>query len=267
MVTYNGDFLKNSVIIAAHPDDEILWFSSIMENVGKIIIVFQDFWADPEIGQKRAAAVAELPHPEVRSLAIPEAGTYGCANWAKPVLSEIGMEFAVEARVREIKRLVKMATPIGAMRRHTPNRSVAFNYRANYDAIYAALDKELAAGMNVFTHNPWGEYGHEDHVQVFRAVDSLRQKKGFTQWMSNYCTNRSLPLAKTYFDNKSSSYFSHRTDKFYAEEVANVYRKHDCWTWNDNWQWFEEDSFMEAPHQQANSNVQTHLFPLNLFSI
>lgn len=267
MAQKNSNFLENSIIIAAHPDDEILWFSSIMEKVNKVIIIYQHCWAEPEIGEKRAAAVAELPHPNVQALAIPEAGTYGCANWQNPVLSDVGLAFGFQEKFREIKRRIKIASPIGAFRLHTPRQSIAHNYRENYSAIYQALEKELSAGMNVFTHNPWGEYGHEDHVQVFRVVDKLRQNLGFTQWMSNYCTNRSLPLAKTYFDHQPSSYFSHQTDKSYADKVADIYRKHGCWTWSDNWQWFEEDSFMEAPHQQANAKEQAHLFPLNLFSI
>ena len=32
---------KNTVLVVAHPDDEILWFSSILENVSKIIIIFK----------------------------------------------------------------------------------------------------------------------------------------------------------------------------------------------------------------------------------
>ena len=33
---------KNSVLVVAHPDDEILWFSSIIKDVDKIIIVFNE---------------------------------------------------------------------------------------------------------------------------------------------------------------------------------------------------------------------------------
>ncbi len=260
-------FLTNSVIVAAHPDDEILWFSSIMEEVDKVIIVFRDFWADPEIGAKRAAAIAELPHPNVVCLALPEPGSYGCANWQNPEPCDVGLKFGVQSRLRELKRRVKIAVPMLDPSKNTPRQSVAAAYRKNYHEIYTTLDKELSTVVNVFTHNPWGEYGHEDHVQVFRAVDALKKKHGFTQWMSNYCTNRSLPLAKIHGVTKPAVYLRQKTNISYAEEVAAVYRKHDCWTWDKDWPWFEEECFTEAPSEQACSGGQEHLFPLNFFSI
>lgn len=263
----NDRFLDNSIIIAAHPDDEVLWFSSIMEQVGKVIVIYQDCWAEPEIGQKRAAAIQEIPHPNIHTLAIPEAGTYGCANWNEPVLSEVGIAFGLEANIREVKRRIKRALPIGGFRANAPKQSVTQIYQKNYMDICEMLRSELRSDMNVFTHNPWGEYGHEDHIQVFRAVDELRGEIGFTQWMSNYCTNRSLPLALTYFDHQPKPYYRHPVDKKYAEEVADVYRKYDCWTWSDEWQWFNEECFMQAPSQQSNATAQSHLMPLNLFSI
>lgn len=264
MLNLDQNFLKNSVIVAAHPDDEILWFSSIMKQANKVIIVYEDYWAHPELGAKRAAAVAELPHADATSLKIAEAGTYGSANWQNPELSQYGITFGLEGVKREVKRQIKRVSPLRAQ---TPDQSVWTNYKANYDKLYAALDKVLSEGMNVFTHNPWGEYGHEEHIQIFRVIDDLRAKKGFKLWMSNYCTNRSLPLAMTYFSASETQYIKRPTDKVYADAVADIYRKHDCWTWHDDWKWFDEECFMEAPTHQKNDGAQAHLFPLNLFSI
>lgn len=264
MLDINQNFLENSAIVAAHPDDEILWFSSIMKDVNKVITVYEDYWAHPELGAKRAAAVADLPHGDATSLKIAEAGTYGCANWQAPELSQYGIGFGSEGTKREIKRQIKRASPL---RGRTPDQSVWANYKANYNKIYSALDDVLSEGMNVFTHNPWGEYGHEEHIQLFRVIDDLRTKKGFKLWISNYATNRSLPLAMTYFSSSEIQYIRRPTDKIYAEAVADVYRKHDCWTWHNEWKWFDEECFMEAPLRQANAGEQAHLFPLNLFSI
>lgn len=260
-------FLTNSVIIAAHPDDEILWFSSIMQDVSEVIIVYEDYWAQPEIGQKRAKAVRELPHPKVSSLKIAEAGTYGSANWAKPELSKYGLKFGRTANMREIKRRVKRALPLKAVRARTSKNSVWRNYCENYHLIYEKLKLRLTSDMNVFTHNPWGEYGHEEHVQLFRLVDQLRREIGFTLWMSNYCTNRSLPLAQRYFSKDKIDFLRMPTNVDYAEQVADIYRKYDCWTWDDNWVWFEDECFMQAPAQISDSGTEAHLCPLNIFSI
>jgi hypothetical protein len=78
-------------------------------------------------------------------LAIPEAGSYHLAEWTRPEISPYGLVLERPSTKRETVRL----------------------YEENFHSIHACLKAELSADMNVFTHNPWGEYGHEDHVQVY----------------------------------------------------------------------------------------------------
>ena len=82
-----ADLLTNSVIVAAHPDDELLWFGAILKQVDQVIVVFEDFWPDPAIGPARAKALAEFPRDNVHTLAMAEAASYGCADWGNPKLS------------------------------------------------------------------------------------------------------------------------------------------------------------------------------------
>lgn len=262
-------FLKNSIIIGAHPDDELLWFNSILRDVDEVVIVFQDFWARPEIGAARAAALADYPRGRVTCLGVAESGAYGCADWANPTINEFGLAFGIEANRRELRRFAKMS--LSKVAAYPPDRvasaSVARAYQANFHSIREALRPRLRRDMNVFTHNPWGEYGHEEHVQVFRALQSLREEIGFRLWMSNYCTDRALPLAMRYFDACPGGYVRLPTNKAFADEVAAVYKKHDCWTWADDWAWFDEECFMEAPSAEGDSAPHKHLFPLNVFTI
>ncbi|WP_299868417.1 hypothetical protein [uncultured Hoeflea sp.] len=263
-MTADPDLQNNAVIIAAHPDDEILWFSSIMKQAKQVIILYRDFWASPDLGDKRAAAIANLPHDNVTWLELSESGSFGCANWQSPVISDDGLAFAAEATLRDIKSLVKKALPLAA-----PASAVRLSqaYAQNFLAIIDSLRPILTADMNVFTHNPWGEYGHEDHVQCFRAVDLLRREIGFKLWMSNYCTERSLPLAMSYFQCEPGPFVRLPTDIDYARQVAQVYIDAGCWTWVDDWAWFEDECFMEAPEGPSNSQASGHLFPLNFFSM
>jgi LmbE family N-acetylglucosaminyl deacetylase len=258
------------VIIGAHPDDELLWFNAIIRDVDAVIVVFRDFWAQPGIGTRRAAALADYPRDNVTSLDISEAGAYGCADWLEPKLNEHGIVLGLEASRREITRVARnslarvaaTADPVSLQA-----SGVARAYALNHHAIYAALKPRLHADMNVFTHNPWGEYGHEEHVQVFRVVDRLRREIGFKLWMSNYCTDRSMPLAMRYFRQAPGEYLRLPTDKAFAERVADVYKRHDCWTWDDDWAWFDEECYMEAPRAHSDSAAHRHLFPLNFFTI
>src|SRR5690606_30460357 len=63
--------LKNSLIVAAHADDEILWFNSIAADVDRILVVYCDFWAHPDLGRQRQAAFADYPR-QIECLAIDE---------------------------------------------------------------------------------------------------------------------------------------------------------------------------------------------------
>lgn len=255
------EMLGNSVIIAAHPDDELLWFGAILKKVDQVVMVYQDYWPDPMVGSARAAVLKEYPRDNVISLEIPEAATHSCADWNNPQLTEFGIELGIEARLRDLKQNIKRL--IG--KSEAPPGGISENYKANYQVLYEKLKGILKPDMNVFTHNPWGEYGHEDHIQVFRVVDRLRREIGFRQWMTNYCTERSLPLAMRYFDNKIREHIQLPVDTGYTEQVADVFRRNGCWTWADNWKWFPFELYMEAPLAQRDVEGQPHILPLNMF--
>lgn len=261
-------FLENSVIVAAHPDDEMLWFNAIVGRVDRVVIVFKDFWAVPGLGEARERAVAALPLRNVDFLRIAESGTYGCANWAEPKPGPHGLELGLEETRRELTRIAKRsANQVLPTRLPVSPARVAEHYAQNYAAIRDALAARLSPGQNVFTHNPWGEYGHEDHVQLFRVLNELRERIGFRLWMSNYCTERALPLAMRSFRKAPGDYVRLPTDKDLCGRIADVYRRHDCWTWAEDWAFFDEECYMEAPVREEGVSRQSHLFPMNLFTI
>ncbi len=263
------EFLTNSVIVAAHAGDEVLWFSSIVQHVDQIITVYRDFWADPTIGTRRSAALRKYPRRDISCLNIAEAGAYGCADWNDPVLTTTGIQLGFEANKRAITRIARKSSPeIPVLNRAVAAaKSVGRGYKSNFKAIYDALKGKLTADMNVFTHNPWGEYGHEENIQVFRVLQVLRKEIGFRLWMSNYCTDRAAPLAMRYFVKCPGGYVRQETDKAFAARVADMYKQHGCWTWADDWAWFDDECFMEAPHADSEVAAHHHLFPLNFFTI
>ena len=263
------DFLKNSAIIVAHPDDEILWFGAIAPHVDQIIIAYENFWAQPNIGAQRAEALARFPR-QVESLRIDEAGTYGFANWQAPEPDAFGLGFsASETVVRGIKCQMKMViSALTPMELPRSENTIRATYEANFQTLYDRLKPRLTADMNVFTHNPWGEYGHEDHVQMFRVLDLLRHEIGFKLWMSNYCTERSLPLAMHYFDASPKQAISLPVDKKFCQSIAEIYMASGCWTWDHQWAWFDTEHYLPAPtNGPTTPQAHRHLFPLNLFQI
>ncbi len=258
-----SDFLDNSIIIAAHPDDEMLWFTSIVRDVDAILLVYEDAWPTPELGPARARALETFPRGNIESLRLAEAATYGCADWANPQPDDFGIAFGPTAALRDAKQ--KAMRLIG--KSDAPEAGIAAHYEDNYRVLTEALRQRLTPDMNVFTHNPWGEYGHEDHLQVFRAVETVRREIGFTQWMSNYCSERALPLAMHYFDTAERNITQRVADKAFADEIADCYRKAGAWTWSDDWVWFDTEHFCQVPDGPHEPQQQANLMPLNMFVI
>ncbi len=257
-------FLRNSLLVAAHPDDEVLWFGSILRDVEEVILVFQDNWKFPMLGQSRLNAIREHPHPNIICLGIGEAVVNGCGNWKNPIPNGIGLALSSRAVFREYKRRAKKA--MGGFtqdQRYRMSRDIFRAYQENYDRIRSELRPHLQPGMNVFTHNPWGEYGHEDHVQIYRVLEQLRKEIGFTLWIQNYFSNRTFPLASRYFANLCGPHIRMPVDKVYNESIANIYRHNNCWTWEDNWTWFDDEHLMKAPPELTERPTKRHMFPLN----
>ncbi|MDA8156642.1 MAG: hypothetical protein M0Z52_09365 [Actinomycetota bacterium] len=113
-----------------------------------------------------------------------------------------------------------------------------------------ALLKTILPGYTViYTHNPWGEYGHEEHVQVYRAVKHVCNELNGEQsiWCPGYVSNRSAALMAYYqsiFQNPSRIF---KTGKR-VPGLKRLYQKHGCWTWFSDWQWPAEEIFlMDGP--------------------
>ncbi|MDX5414254.1 MAG: hypothetical protein LPK02_14550, partial [Rhodobacterales bacterium] len=128
-------------VVMAHPDDEVLWASSVLADAGKVILCFGDFPGKPVFSQGRRRAVAQLPLPGLAALQIEESAMAGTAAWPMPEELPEG--------------LAPRRLPLG---REAPLRR---SYQANFARLQAALEVQLAECAEVVTHNPWGEYGHE----------------------------------------------------------------------------------------------------------
>ncbi len=233
--------LERAVLVVAHPDDEVLWFGSILRQFGRVVIAFQDYAAVPGLGARRAEALAELPYRELRCLGICEAGSLRLADWSDPRPDAFGIALD--------------AAPV--------DEAAVTRYRANYASLHSALRRELATAAIVFTHNPWGEYGHEDHVQVFRAVDDLRRELGFALWCTNYGSRRSAVLAARYAATETTRIIPRRIDLDYTRSIADLYRRHDCWTWREDWTGFSEESLVSLPLREA-AEGRGHRLALNM---
>ncbi|NKB26519.1 MAG: hypothetical protein GKR99_02715 [Rhodobacteraceae bacterium] len=217
--------IEDATVIVAHPDDEILWFASALPRAAQVIIAFQDYARRPGLGARRAAAMAALPFP-VDALALAEAGTFDAVNWSDPILTDHGLAMNAPGQ-------------LGA---------VIDAYAANFRALTKALSARLNPGSRVFTHNPWGEYGHADHVQLYRVLEHLQPRIGFQMWVSGFVSRRTSALARRYAATPGPILRA-RPDPDLADQVMRTYQSHDCWTWKEDWVWPMEEVFLPAPLQ------------------
>ena len=227
--------VERSVLIVAHPDDEVLWFSSILWKVDRIVMAFRDYEAVPGLGRRRAAALAELPYRNMTCLGIPEAGSWRLADWEAPGATEFGL----------------------ALNSPGADGNVALRYQTNFRILHAKLRLELTPDTTVFTHNPWGEYGHEDHVQLFRVLDALRMEIGFPMWVPTCCSAWSAALAARYGRMPGSDGRCFPIDRGAAARIVEIYKKHDCWTWWNDGDWPAKECFISMPLGLIEYNHET----------
>jgi hypothetical protein len=238
--------LENSIIIAAHPDDEILWFSSILDKVDAVVLSYLAIESKPQHTIGRKKCLSEHPIKNLSCLGIDES-EFKSANWRNPLPSSYGLETSK----RNIFR----------------NRSFLKRYIKNYHKLKEELESKLAGFSNVFTHNPWGEYGNAEHIQVYRVVKELQQGMKFDLWFSNYCGPVSIKLMSKHISTLNIEYVTLKTDKALLQKIKSLYIKHGCWTWYDDWAGFDAEAFIKDTPQEAKPKAGADALSLNYIKV
>jgi LmbE family N-acetylglucosaminyl deacetylase len=201
-----------AAVVVAHPDDEALWLSSIVASADRVVFCFGALFDRPRDSEARRRAVAALPLTSIVDLAVPESGAGLCTDWTEPEPTPAGIQIT-EATARA-------------------------RYESNYATIVERLRGCLGGFRHIFTHNPWGEYGHTEHIQVYRAVAALQAELGFTLWFSNYVGSRSWPLARRLGGQlRWARRCVVKPDRVTARRLRRVYRVHGAWTWTSTHYW------------------------------
>ena len=235
--------LENSVLIVAHPDDEILWFGSVGARVDRIVACFLDDPGNPELRNAREATLRAHPwRDRITCLGLDETGAFGLARWPRPDIMEYGLK--IDRR-----------------------RDTAIEYQLRFRQLRDALTPIVRGANNIFTHNPWGEYGHEEHVLVNCAATTLAEESGKAVWYSNYASTWSEDLMRRYLDTQDRPVFRGQVPVLQMQDIANVYREHGAWTWFDDYAWFPEEFFTQGPLNRSDAPGFGWLFPVNFIRL
>ncbi|RKT47475.1 PIG-L family deacetylase [Thiocapsa rosea] len=236
--------LADAILVVAHPDDEILWFSSVVGEVSKVIVVYSENPNDPGLGQKRDELFAAYPLDTAELIGLAECRSFNTAGWPNARRSAYGLELIAPLTVRDA-------------------------YRHNYERLATLLDEALKNAQVVLTHSPWGDYGHEDHVQVYAAVAAAQHKHGFQIWYPGYVSDRSWQLMQKSVLGFSHTYTTMNTNLTLAYDLAALYRDYDCWTWYDDYVWpTHETFFLDSDLVSATTSTTVGgNFPVNVLRL
>jgi len=202
-------------MIFAHPDDEVLWASSVLRFSKETIICFSESPGQQSISKGREDAFKNFPIKKVKNLKLREIGKVSTINWRNPRLNDDGNYWE----------------------RH------CMEYAEGFQKLYSNLKKVLSRGDVVITHNPWGEYGHEEHILVFNVVAKLSKELGFTVFVTGYVSNRSIYLMHKTKQTILPEPLTYKIDENLINVLVPYYKKHEIWTWWDDYKWPRYESF------------------------
>ena len=236
--------LDDSTLIVAHPDDEILFFASILSSVKQIIVCFglspnqaEDISLISSLNIGRMELMKNFPLKNIIFLNIPESPR---ANTLNPILSPSETIFGLKH---------------GSCARE--------KYESNFNIIVQKLEKYFKNTKHFITHNSWGEYGHPEHVQVHRAVVSLAKKYEREVYVNGYFSQVTTNLMyKTIHRINAKPIFKY-TNKNYFSKLKNYYIKMNCWTWENEY----EPPVVEVFYQLSNFQLKENSSNFNYKSL
>ena len=92
----------------------------------------------------------------------------------------------------------------------------------------------------IFTHNFYGEYGHPDHIFLFKLIHKYYPNRtiisdikynDLKNPLQNYSKQHLINLRSKYFKNKI---YNARVNKKTYSELRDYYKEFNVWTWNND---------------------------------
>ena len=211
---------ESILVVVAHPDDEILWLAPIIPLARTFVAALPGAPYPPDLTGARELVLAAYPVAGFVFLPLSQADVYRRSDWRR-------------------RRL----TPYGVSLRRSCPTVYRERYMENYLRLLDQLDDYVRRHAVVCTHNPWGEYGHEEHIQVCHAVIELAKRHHRSVWawdglpvtdlLARGCRTRSdfydpLPpgLAEVELP----------VDLDLYRTVKELYQRHAAWTWRPTYE-------------------------------
>ena len=234
---------KKYAIVVAHPDDEILWASSILENAEKIIICFNNLPSNPKLSSSRSKLQLKYPLQNIYFLNIDEASINSQkVNYEKKYETIYGIK-GKKNQLEYEKSFLELKNSL-------------VNHLLNIDIIY--------------THSPWGEYGNVDHIQIFNVVKKLSEIYNYKIFIFGSFSGKNYDYMKSKLT-VVKSFQKFPVNKSIYQTIKKLYIEYNCWTWDKNYNLNDYDIFFEIyPFEKKHKNFcnepiyGNYIFPNNL---
>lgn len=244
--------LNNSVLIVAHLDDEIIFASSLIDHVKKIIICFCSNSNEKELTKSRRNLIKNFPNKKFIFLKFEENNGLLKKLCQKNLnrrfilhdekeINYVKTRFENDHNYMEFKRLLKIR-----------------------------LLSEIKSIENVFTHNPWGEYGHFDHINIHNIIRELTLEKNINLYCFGYITEKNFYYFKNFLKiidpNKSLIL---KTNKQEFKNFKKLYIDNNCWTWYKNYELPQEELFffIDKTKKSSIQNIHFDYSHINLLTM
>ena len=209
---HTAEYFRNSVLIMAHPDDEIIFASSIIQHVSKIIVCFGPVQESHSLTSGREKIISQYPFQNITFLNIPQS-RFEHVNaepirFHQPRMNSYGITGGCSPK----------------------------DYEMNFAKLYDLFFDICQDYSTVFSHNPWGEYGNHEHIQIFRILSGLQKRFNFNLFVSGYVTARTMQMAEMSEEYISSNFLMLKTNLNIYHEIKDLYMRNDCWTWFNDFQ-------------------------------
>ncbi len=247
--------IKDSTLVVAHPDDELLFFASIISSVKQVIICFglspnqaEDINLSSRLNVGRMELMKNFPLKNVLFLNISESPRAYTLN---PIL------FPKET--------------LFGLKNGSCSRA---KYESNFNIIIQKLEKHIKNAKYLITHNPWGEYGNPEHVQVHRAVVSLAKKYNSEVYVNGYFSQVTTNLMYKTIDRIDTKPIFKYINRNFFFKLKNYYIQMDSWTWENEYKPPETEVFYKLNTYQFEENssksnlkaLKAGRVPLNLIN-
>jgi LmbE family N-acetylglucosaminyl deacetylase len=221
-----------ALVVVAHPDDETLWLQPWLAPDAEIVVAFPDHPRDPSVTAGREAVRGEFPLGRMEFLPLHSLDVLGRSDWRRRRPTREGVE----------------------LRRDCPDE-LRRRYAENHAALCELLATRIGKGSVVYTHNPWGEYGHEEHIQVCRAVLDVASAARASVWAWDGLSpaelvRSSMRLRADYYGGELHRLPRERrtTDRAVFAELRELYQRHGAWTWLADYQPPDQVDYVELMH-------------------